>query len=165
MVVDILLAFRRAALWGLGADRGVWPMCALGLPVMRLVGLFDSGIRTAMAIQLKIGRLRSLLVGLGRGSLRFPFGDFFCIDLRPPLPLTLMGVLMVERARFAINTGMGKVLSVRVLDIMGVETFDVLPGIACFAVYRVPVIVSKTADTLDGVRFFLDRLGLAGDMV
>ena len=57
---------------------------------------------------------------------------------------------------------MGEVLPDSLIPVIGVEALDVLPGVACVAIYRVPVIVGEVADTLDGVRLFFDRLDLLG---
>ena len=59
---------------------------------------------------------------------------------------------------------MSEVLSVSILDVVGVKALDVLPCVACLAVYRVPIIVSEAAYAFDGVRFFLDRLDLTRQM-
>ena len=69
-----------------------------------------------------------------------------------------MSALSIERgSRVAFRARVGKVLGVGILNVVGVEALNVLPGIACFAVYRVPVIVSEAAYTLDSVRLFLNR--------
>lgn len=57
---------------------------------------------------------------------------------------------------------MSKVLAYRLVPVVGIEAVDVLPRVACLAVYCVSVIVREVADTLDGVRLFLHRLYSVG---
>ncbi len=53
---------------------------------------------------------------------------------------------------------MVEIVSRSFLYIAMVETFDVLPSIACLAVYRVAIIVRVIANALDRIRLFLIRL-------
>ena len=72
---------------------------------------------------------------------------------------------MVEWPRVALGTQMREVLSICILGIMWVETFDMLPGIAFFTIYGVPVIVNEAAYTFDCIGLFVDRLDLTGHMM
>jgi len=122
-----------------------------------LVGVLAAAAAAArgVAVQLEVRRLWLLLVALGRGSLglggrRGLLGD----GDAESRPLSLEGLLVVERARLALVARVSKVLAARVLDIIRVEALDVLPRVARLAVDRVSVIVREAADTLDGVGFF-----------
>lgn len=60
---------------------------------------------------------------------------------------------------------MSEVLPYGLVPVVGVEAVDMLPGVACFAIDRVSVIVREVAYTLDGVRLFFYHLDLVGDIV
>lgn len=108
-----------------------------------------------------------LLFAVFRGRpLHLSLGRFCNIDLTPSRFLSVAGALLIERSRVAIGAGMGEILSQGLVGIEGVVTFDVLPGITCFAIDSVPVIVREVTDTLNCVRFFLDRrLKLIGGVI
>jgi hypothetical protein len=48
-----------------------------------------------------------------------------------------------------------ELLSGSIIDPAGIETLNMLPGIASLAINRVPVVVREVANTLDGVRLFV----------
>lgn len=119
-----------------------------------------------MAVQLELVGFGLPLVALGGWSFRFPLRHILGImDLITSQYLSIVSALSIERgSRVAFRARVGKVLGVSILNVVGVEALNVLPGIACFAVYRVPVIVSEAAYTLDSVWLFLNgpNLGARG---
>jgi hypothetical protein len=120
-----------------------------------------------MIVQTKVRRSGLFLLALG-------WRAFGCLTLRDfrvhafglPHNLALVGSLSIQHPRVAICACMGEVLSGHLRPIVRVITFDVLPRVALFAVYRVPVIVSEVANTLDRIwLFFCRRQSLRGHIV
>jgi hypothetical protein len=118
-----------------------------------------------VSIERKITWLGFLLVALGRRSLGFLINVLGLHDGRPKPQRALNRLLAIQRSGLAVSTGVRKVLTDGFLPVLRVEAINVLPCVACLAVYRVAVVVGEIADTLDGVWLFLWRLHLVGDIV
>lgn len=109
-------------------------------------------------IDLQLSGLCFLLVALRREPFVFLVAVIVC-RLVLTMPLSLNRMPTVEWSWFAIGTRMIEIFSRGILYSPGIETFNMLPCIARLTVYRISIVVRVIADTFNGVRFLVYRLG------
>lgn len=126
--------------------------------------MFCVGLGTTVAIWCYVCWFGFLLIILRGRPFDFPLRRLCRTGFTSSQLLSLIGTLAIKRSGLAINAGVSEVFSQGLVNSKGIVTFDMLPCIACFAINSVPVIVSEVTNTLDRVRFFLDRR-LIGDIV
>lgn len=166
MRIARLVVVRRASLRILGTDGLTSPVCAFGLFVLVcrcvLLGLSRVGFGTNLTVQLHIIRLGFLLLTFGERSLLISLESLRARAWRLGLPQTLSvkSASTVKVSWDAVSTRVSEVFSIRLLGVVRIVTFNMLPCIAGFAVYGIPVIVREATDTLDGIGLFVDRFDL-----
>lgn len=145
----LLLSMMRSGLLRL---RGTVVLCAATLgAVMR--------IEIMVAICQEVGWLRLLLMALRRRPLGLLLATIFERPVLPLLALSLVCLPPVQRPRLAFGAEVIEVFARGLLNVSGIEAFDVLPGLAFFAVDRITVVIRVVADALDSVGLLVNRVG------